>query len=50
MGANLARLEGEIALGQLIDRFDTIKLEDDAPEYRPNPILRGMSRLDVSLA
>jgi pimeloyl-[acyl-carrier protein] synthase len=49
MGANLARLEGEIALGLLIDRFDTIELVDDAPEYRPNPILRGMSRLDVSL-
>jgi cytochrome P450 len=50
MGAELARLEGEIALGQLIRRFDTIRLEDDAPEYRPNPILRGMSRLEVALA
>jgi cytochrome P450 len=50
MGANLARLEAEVALGQLITRFAKIELEDDAPEYRPNPILRGMSRLEISVS
>jgi cytochrome P450 len=48
MGANLARLEGEIALGALLSRFGKIELEDEAPDYRPNPILRGMSRLELS--
>jgi pimeloyl-[acyl-carrier protein] synthase len=50
MGANLARLEAEVALRTMCARFDTITLEDDAPQYRPNPILRGISRLDLTVA
>jgi len=49
MGANLARLEAEVALRTLCSRFEKISLEDDAPEYRPNPILRGIVRLDISV-
>jgi cytochrome P450 len=49
MGAPLARLEAEIALGRLIERFPGMSLVDEAPEYRENPILRGLKRLDLSL-
>lgn len=50
MGASLARLEAEVALGSLLSRFQKITLEEDAPEYRPNPILRGMRKLEVLVA
>ena len=50
MGASLARLEAEITLGALLARFPGLSLVTELPEYRPNPILRGMSRLDVALA
>jgi cytochrome P450 len=50
MGAPMARLEAQLALGALIARFPSIELLDDAPEYRPNPILRGLKRLDLELA
>ena len=50
MGAPMARLEAEVALGALISRFPKLALADDAPEYRPNPILRGLKKLELSLA
>jgi cytochrome P450 len=50
MGAPMARLEADIALRRLIARFPKIALEDDAPEYRPNPVLRGLKRLDLCFA
>jgi len=49
MGAALARLEAEVALSALIERFPKMSLEDEAPEYRANPILRGLKRLDLAL-
>ena len=49
MGAPLARLEAESAFAALISRFPKLSLLDDAPEYRPNPILRGLKRLDLAL-
>ena len=49
MGAPLARLEAECAFAALISRFPKLSLLDDAPEYRPNPILRGLKRLDLAL-
>jgi pimeloyl-[acyl-carrier protein] synthase len=49
MGAPMARLEAEVAFRRLLARFPKITLEDDAPEYRPNPILRGLKRLDLSV-
>jgi cytochrome P450 len=50
LGASLARLEAEIAFRELIARFPNASLVTDTPEYRPNPILRGLKRLDLALA
>jgi len=47
LGAQLARLEGEIALRALIERFPNMELEDEAPAYRSNPVLRGLVSLPV---
>ncbi len=47
LGAPLARLEGEIALRALIERFPDMQLEIEVPRYRPNPILRGLVKLPV---
>jgi cytochrome P450 len=48
LGAQLARLEGEIALRALVERFPGMELATDAPRYRPNPVLRGLVSLPVS--
>ncbi len=48
LGAPLARLEAQVAIGQLIARFPTLELIDDAPEYRPNPVLRGLKELRIA--
>ncbi len=47
LGAPLARLEGEIALRALIERFPQMALADETPEYRANPVLRGLTSLPV---
>ena len=49
MGAPMARLEAQVAVGALIARFPKLVLAGDAPEYRPNPILRGLKKLELSL-
>lgn len=49
MGAPLARLEAEVAFRALCSRFPDLALVSDAPRYRPNPVLRGLQRLDLSL-
>ncbi len=33
-----------------ISRFPKLSLVDDSPEYRPNPVLRGLRRLELSLS
>ncbi len=48
MGASLARLEAEVALHALLDRFPGLALESDVPAYRSNPALRGLFSLQVS--
>ena len=52
LGAHLARAEGEIVFGALLDRFDSITLDRDAldgdePHYRPSFTLRGLDTLPV---
>ena len=48
LGAPLARLEAEICLSALLERFPRLGLESETPHYRPNPILRGLASLPVS--
>ena len=48
MGAPLARLEAEITFRTLLARFPKISLESDTPDYRENPILRGLKHLELS--
>ena len=50
MGAPMARLEAEVAFAALLGRFPDLGLLEDAPSYRPNPILRGLQSLEVSFA
>jgi cytochrome P450 len=52
VGAPLARLEGEIALGRLIERFGTIELTADPAElrWRVSTLLRGLETLPVRVA
>jgi len=47
LGANLARMEGQVAIGGLLDRFDTIDLVEDEAEWKPGLTLRGLARLPV---
>lgn len=47
LGAPLARLEGEIVFNSLFERFGSIELLDDSPEWRPNLTLRGLAALPV---
>jgi cytochrome P450 len=49
LGAALARLEGQVVLERLLDRFDHWKLVEE-PEWRPRITLRGVARLDVELS
>jgi cytochrome P450 len=49
LGAPLARLEAKLAFQALSRRFPHVGLVDDAPEYRTNPVLRGLTRLDLAL-
>jgi len=51
LGAPLARLEAEVAFGALLDRFPKLALASDEPlAYRPNFVLRGLTRLPVRSA
>jgi len=49
LGAPLARLEARIAMRRLLDRTEGFSLADDGQvRYRPNFVLRGLERLDVT--
>jgi len=48
LGANLARLELEIAVGTIVDRYREMKLLSE-PEFEPSPVMRSIARLDVAL-
>jgi cytochrome P450 len=47
IGAQLARLEGQIALMDLVQRFPKMKLTGPRPEYAPTFGFRGLKRLPV---
>ncbi len=50
LGAALARLEGQIVLDRLLDRFGTIELVGSPPTYRDSLTLRGVVDLRVHFA
>jgi len=50
MGAALARLEGEIAFGALLERCPKLRLAStDPPTHRANLVLRGLRSLPVAV-
>jgi cytochrome P450 len=48
LGAPLARLEGEVAIGTLVRRLPTLRLDTETVQWRPNPVLRGLARLPLA--
>ena len=50
LGAPLARLEGQIALKRLLDRFPGIRLRDGlVPEWHDSLIMRGITSMPINL-
>lgn len=49
LGAPLARMEGQIALPRLIARYPNLRLDEPAPLFKDNVVLRGLSRLPVAV-
>jgi cytochrome P450 len=49
IGAPLARLEAQVALVRLFERFPTLRLAnpDDAPVWRTLPFFRGLEKLEL---
>jgi cytochrome P450 len=49
LGAQLARIEAEIAIAALLRRLPDLRLDDaESPEWRPTFVLRGLKRLPAS--
>jgi pimeloyl-[acyl-carrier protein] synthase len=46
-GAELSRIEGEIALGTVLRRLADLRLGDEALEWQPNLSFRGLRRLPL---
>ncbi|HET7483736.1 MAG TPA: cytochrome P450 [Actinomycetota bacterium] len=49
LGASLARLEGQIAIGALAREFPAMELIDTAPPHRETMTLRGLASLKVAI-
>jgi cytochrome P450 len=49
LGAPLARMEAQVALPALLERFPNIELADEAPEWNAGLILRGLKKLGVAV-
>jgi len=47
LGAPLARLEGQVAIGLLLQQFPGLRLLDPSPQWRDTIGFRGLQRLDV---
>jgi cytochrome P450 len=49
LGAQLARIEAEVAIATLLRRLPELRLDDaQTPEWRPTFVLRGLKRLPAS--
>ncbi|RIK05068.1 MAG: cytochrome P450 [Acidobacteria bacterium] len=49
LGAPLARLEGQVAIAGLVDRFPGMQLATEDVTYKENVVLRGLAELRVRL-
>jgi len=49
IGNQLARLEGQVAILKLVERFPRMQLAPQSVEWVPNPVLRGLKALPVEL-
>ena len=49
LGAALARLEGQIAIPRIVRRFPDLAPVNETPEFEPRVVLRGVTRLDVTI-
>ena len=49
LGASLARLEAQVAIGRFVRRFSTIEY-DGQPEWAPRISLRGMAKMPLRVA
>ena len=49
LGSALARMEGEIALRMLANKFPNIALADEPLIRSGNAIIRGLTRLPIAL-
>jgi cytochrome P450 len=49
LGAALARLEGQIAIRSVLDRFGSLRLIETNHTWRPNVFLRGVEGLRVAV-
>jgi cytochrome P450 len=47
LGAPLARVEGQIALGAILRRMPDLALQTATPEWRESSALRGLKTLPV---
>lgn len=50
LGSTLARLESQMAIGELVRRFATIELRNSEPQWSPVFTLRGLKELRVTCA
>lgn len=48
LGAPLARLEAEVAIGTLVRRLPALRLDTPTVQWRPNPMQRGLVRLPLA--
>jgi cytochrome P450 len=48
LGAPLARMEGQIAIGALLGRMPELTIASEQLEWRKNPVLRGLKALPVT--
>ena len=48
LGAPLARVEGQLALGTLLRRMSRLRLADEALQWRESSTLRGLKALPVA--
>jgi len=49
LGASLARLEGQIALGSVVARFPALKLASESVAWKPGIVLRGLVELPLRI-